>query len=226
MPAAIAIPAIATAVSGGVAAGATIHGSKQANRASRRASEATERSNAEAMALERERDAEARRQWEAEQEMARQQLAAQEEERAYRRQQDEYQQQLLREREARMAPYRQMSAAALGNLGNLLGIDLGNTALAQNLAAPRTMPPSGGPSGQRGMPGINDGPRGGPVDMPGGWGTSYGRGPDGMMRLPSQPHGPQIPPGVTPTFNPMTPGRRQLPMTMGDFTGLRRRTEY
>lgn len=77
------------------------------------------------LALERERDMEARRQWEAQQLFQQQQFAAQEEERAFTRQEAERRIRLEQEREARQAPYRAASQAALGRLGALLGLRLG-----------------------------------------------------------------------------------------------------
>lgn len=109
MPAAIAVPAIASAIAGG----ASIYGSRQAANASRRASQIQSRADAEAMQYQREQDAEARRRWEVEQANQKAQFDAAEEERLYtRRQRDE--------REARLVPLRQQSAAAMGRLGDLL----------------------------------------------------------------------------------------------------------
>lgn len=190
-------PAVAAAA---IAAGATIGTGAMASRAqsgaSRRASDVTERSNRAAEEEARAQREEDRRRWEAEQQHNAQVFAAQEEERAYRRQQDEYQQQLLREREARAAPYRQMSAAALGNLGQMLGIDLGGSPLAQNLTAPRTAPPA--PPG---------GPGGGPQPMWHGKPVSEMFGPDARLA----PSGP--------LRQPMRDNPRY---TLGDMTGLRR----
>lgn len=130
MPAAVAVPLIAAAVG----AGTTVYGAKSAGKSARRAQNIQSKSDDAAIQLERERDAEARRQWEAAQQFEAQKWNAQEEERIYNRRMQE-------EREARQAPYRAMSAAALGNLGSMLGLDLGSTPLAQNLSRPPTPPP-------------------------------------------------------------------------------------
>lgn len=83
------------------------------------------------MQFEREREAQAQRQWEAQQAFQQQQFAAQEEERAFQRQRAEFDQReverriaLDQAREQRQAPYRAASQAALGRLGNLLGLRL------------------------------------------------------------------------------------------------------
>lgn len=149
MPAAIAVPAIATAIAGGTAAAGTIYGAHKAGSSAKRAQDIQSRADADTLAIERERDAEARRQWEADQAQRAKEFAAAEEERAFARQQAEiaatdraYQQQLLREKEARAVPYRQMSQQALGNLGSLLGIDLsgGGPMRSAQMAAPRVQP--------------------------------------------------------------------------------------
>lgn len=145
MPAAVAIPLVTAAVG----ASATAYGAHSAGKSARRAADVTAKADTDTLALERERDAEARRQWEADQQQKAKEFAAAEEERAFARQQAEiaaadraYQQQLLREREQRAAPYRAMSQQALGNLGSLLGIDMSGSALAQNLSAPRSTGPT------------------------------------------------------------------------------------
>lgn len=138
---AIATSITAALIAAGASGGAAVAGARSASGSARRAADVTDRSNRaveEDTRLQREED---RRRWEAEQVQAQQDRAAQEEERAYRRSQDDYTRRLQEEREARQAPYRQASQAALGNLGQLLGIDMSGTPLNQSLSAPRTAPP-------------------------------------------------------------------------------------
>lgn len=154
MPAAIAVPAIATAVAGGTAAGATIVASHKASNASKRASTIQGRADAEAMAFEREREAEAKRQWDIEQ--------------ANQTEQRNYDRRLMDEREARMAPYRATSAAALGKLGTMLGIQVPQMAEAGGGGA--------APMGGAAMPQ--------PIGA-GGITEMYHRGPVDPMALPN-----------------------------------------
>lgn len=214
MPAAIAVPAIASVIAGGAAAGATVYGSRQASRGARRAQDIQSRADAAAMEEARQQREEDRRRWEAEQEMQRQQWAAQEEERAYHRR-------LAEEREARAAPYRAASAAALGNLGRMLGIDLSQTPLNQSLTAPRSLPPAGG------VPTSQVPPRGtpGPVvlDMP------LRQGPPPLMRDGGWGPRPPVNPGEwrrdAPQVISSAMGPEPLAGSLGDLTGLKRRTQ-
>lgn len=89
--------------------------SRTASRSARDANATQRAADERQYALEMQRDAQARQQWEAEQQMAAKQWAAQEEERQYRRRIED-------EREARRAPYRQMSQQAMVSLGRLLGL--------------------------------------------------------------------------------------------------------
>ena len=144
----------AAAIAAGAQIGTSVYGSKQAGKSARRAADIQSRSDADMMALEARRDEEARRQWDIEEANRASDRAAAEEERAYTRR-------LQDEREARQAPYRQASASALGNLGQLLGIDMSGTPLNQSLTAPRSMssgprPPVSGPMPQ---------PQGTPFDI-------------------------------------------------------------
>ena len=189
MPIAAIAPAVAALIGGGAAAGASVYGAKRAGASADRSARYT--ADADRMAMEEaraQREEDARR-WAAEQEFQRQQWAAQEEERAYGRR-------LQEEREARQAPYRQASQAALGNLGQMLGINLGNSPLGQSVSAPRSQPP---------MPAQNTG-------APMGWGQP----PAAWMPPTQQPSGPM----------PMTAAKGPTPIvgTVGDMTGLKRRT--
>lgn len=67
MPAAVAVPAIAAVVGGGLKVGADIYGAKKQTKANREANELQMQGIREQIAFERERDNEARRQWDAEQ---------------------------------------------------------------------------------------------------------------------------------------------------------------
>lgn len=100
-------------LSTGVQAGLGVYGAKQQQKGL----------NSQ-IALEQQRDAEARRQWEAQQVMAERQFQAQEEERRFQRELQEEDRRLRQEREARQAPYRAASQAALGRLGDMLGLTL------------------------------------------------------------------------------------------------------
>lgn len=110
MPAAVPIIAAAVTTAG------TAYGARSAGKSARRASGVQSRADAEAMAFEREREAEARRRWEAEQAFTKQQWDA---------------------REARMQPYRAASGAALGRLGDMLGLKFDT----QTPTLPRTQAP-------------------------------------------------------------------------------------
>lgn len=97
----------------GVNAGAQLYGAHKAGQANDRASAYQAAADERTYQLELQRDAEARRQWEATQEMEKRRLDADEEERSYRRGLDEA-------KETRLAPYRQASQVALGQLLGLL----------------------------------------------------------------------------------------------------------
>lgn len=139
MPAAAAVPMFWGAVGAGAAAGGTIYGAHKQASASKRAS--TYQADADRMALEEARlqREEDRRRWEAEQQFQAQQWAASEEDRAFRRSIDERQLRLDDEREARRAPYRAASQAALGRLGDILGIPMsgGNSGGGGGFQAPQ-----------------------------------------------------------------------------------------
>ncbi len=141
----------------GATAAGTIYGAKRAgsshdlatrtqDSANQRAIELEREREAEArrqweaaQALQRERDAESRRQWEAEQNFLAQQWAAQEEQRLWERQQAEYQAQLLREREARLAPYRAASRSALNTLGSRLGLSIPSSSGVSSAISPSSL---------------------------------------------------------------------------------------
>lgn len=109
MPAAIAVPAIATAIAGGVTAAAGIVGSHKAATANRRAGEIQARSNTEAIAFAREQEAARQREWQAEQARLAQQEA---------RARADWEAQ-----EARKAPARQLSRGALIQMSRMIGMD-------------------------------------------------------------------------------------------------------
>lgn len=100
----------------GVGVGTGVMGNRSQTRANDRATRAQAEADERAYQLELQRDTEARRRWEAEQEFQARQFAATEEERQYRRRLEEA-------REARQAPYRAASAAALTRLGDLIGLN-------------------------------------------------------------------------------------------------------
>lgn len=106
-----AIAGIAGAVASGVAA-------RSASRASRAATQAQTTSTGAALQFEREREAEAQRQFDAEEAFRESQFAAQEEQRLYERR-------LQEEREARAAPYRQASQDALQQLRDFFDLPRG-----------------------------------------------------------------------------------------------------
>ena len=150
-------------IGAGAAGGASVYGSKKAGQSAKRASQVTERADMAAMEEARLEREEAKRQFDAQEAQRAKEFAAAEEERVYRRTQDDYQQQLVREKEARQIPYRQASAAALGNLGKMLGINLSQQ--QQQMLAPRVPPPPGpGQPGpltvpQPGQPPVSSAPR-------------------------------------------------------------------
>ena len=156
MPAILASTMLGTAIAGGAAAGATVYGSKKAEQSAKRASQASERGDMAAMEEARLEREEGKRQFDAMEAQKAREFAASEEERVYTRR-------LQEEKEARQAPYRQASAAALGNLGKMLGINLSQQ--QQQMLAPRVPPPPGpGQPGpltvpQPGQPPISSAPR-------------------------------------------------------------------
>ncbi len=167
MPAAVAIPLVTAAVG----AGTTAYGAHAAGKSSRRASDVQAKADADTLAIERERDAEAKRQFDAQEAQKAKEFAASEEERAYARQQADYDRQLQRDKEARLAPYRQASAAALGSLGKILGIDLSGRQASVMTPPP---PPMSGQAGP--MP--TGAPTSGPMTVPRGGMTGYSGSPD------------------------------------------------
>lgn len=135
MPPAVA----AAAIAGGASVATGVIGSRAQSGANRRASTMQAKSDADALAFQREQEAqrrrefeltegEARRRWDAEQAIA-------EEERSYARR-------LQDEREARMAPRRAASQAALMRMGDLLGIPF--DARTPNVAPPTVAPAGAG----------------------------------------------------------------------------------
>ena len=113
----------ATIIGSAVSGGATVHGARKQAQASREALRSEERSTAAAEQLERENAAEDRRRWEIEEAQRAEEFAATEEERLFRRRLDEYNIELAAAREARQAPYRAARRAAMGRLGDVLGLD-------------------------------------------------------------------------------------------------------
>ena len=132
MPAAVAVPLI----TGAIAGGAQVYGAKKAGQSAKRASQVTARADDAAMEEARLEREEAKRQFDAQEAQRAKEFAASEEERVYTRR-------LQEEKEARQAPYRQASAAALGNLGKMLGINLSQQ--QQQMLAPRVPPGPGQP---------------------------------------------------------------------------------
>lgn len=124
MPAVVAVPLI----TGAIAGGASIYGSHKASGSARRAMEVQASSDRAALEDARAQREEERRANQVAEEQKAREFAAAEEERQYARR-------LQEEREARQAPYRAMSAQALGSLGQLLGIQMPQ------------MPTGGAPSG-------------------------------------------------------------------------------
>ena len=120
-------------IGAGAAGGASVYGSKKAGDSAKRASQVTARADDAAMEEARLEREEAKRQFDAQEAQRAKEFAASEEERVYTRR-------LQEEKEARQAPYRQASAAALGNLGKMLGINLSQQ--QQQMLAPRV--PQGG----------------------------------------------------------------------------------
>ena len=136
MPAAVAVPAIASG-------GAAIVGSLLSRSAQNRATNVTRESNLQATRFAREQEAERTRQWDIDQQNLQRQWGADEEQREYDRRQNDlllsqrledrawqqedrdYYRGLEQDREARREPYRQASLEALGRLGGL--ISGGNT---------------------------------------------------------------------------------------------------
>lgn len=221
MPAFLAIagvPAMLGSVAaGGVAAGATVYGSKKASAASRRASDVTDRANRAAEEDLRAQREEERRRWEAEQEQAAREFAALEEERRYTREKDEYEQRLKQEREARMAPYRQMSAQALGSLGQMLGLGRPQGA---PMPSPRSVGSGQTPAAANSNSRILVGPDGGISTSDGSPIPVWSERVPGMDDYGRRP--------VMPRYDPMADPRMALAprqprfRTLGDVTGLRR----
>lgn len=108
-------------IGAGINAGFQYAGNRAQAGAANRAAATSDRAAADALAYQRERDAELRAQWEAEQKFRADQWAAQEEERRFARADAERRQRLEDEADRRREPYRQASAAALGRLGDLIG---------------------------------------------------------------------------------------------------------
>lgn len=127
MPAAIAIPAIATAIGGGAAAAASIYGAKKQGQAAQTA--ATVQQQANTAAEKRLNDAEAERIREYDQEQATAKTA-------------------WDAQEARRAPYRQSGQNALMKLSQMVGLQAPNIAGPQEMpagftpGAPGTVPPT------------------------------------------------------------------------------------
>ncbi len=116
-------PAVGYAIAGIASGIGAIAGSRSASSASKRATEAEERGLDQQLALERERDVESRRQWDADQVFQQREFEAAEEARMFQRRLDTYNQELVAAREARRTPYRAASRAAMGRLGDVLGLE-------------------------------------------------------------------------------------------------------
>lgn len=96
-------------------AGTNLYGMHAQGSAAKRSAEMQARADAEMLAYQRERDTQMERQWQAQQEFEARKFAASEEERLHSRG-------LADAREARQAPYREASVAALGRLRDMIGI--------------------------------------------------------------------------------------------------------
>jgi len=123
----------------GINAGAQIYGSRRAGQASEAGARIAQQGTDAQLAYERERDAQAKLQWEADQKFQADKWKAEQENMAHQRaildaqeadrvrrasldsERDAFDLQTRREREARLAPYRAASTAALGRLGDLMG---------------------------------------------------------------------------------------------------------
>jgi len=137
MPAAIAIPAIV----GALGAGATVYGARTAGASARRASGVQARADDASLQYERERDAEAKRQFDIQQQFEAQKWQAQEEQRLRDRQIADYNQSQAEAAEARRAPYRAASQAALERLGDMLGLKFDSSAPNPRVAPAGVGPP-------------------------------------------------------------------------------------
>lgn len=178
------------AVEVGIGAGSNVYGSKKQAQSTRRAQDIQSRADAETLAYERERDAELKRQWEATQEMEARKFAAAEEQRLHDRQ-------LADEAEARRAPYRAASQAALGKLGTILGIQFPQQSATRTTSGPAPMPTRG--DTWHGMP------------------VSSTFGSEARLA----PSGPLSQRATEPDYAPVNPPPAT---TMGDFLNLRPRT--
>ena len=113
----------ALGIGAGVDAATSIYGAHKAGSAEERALKSQEDATADAMELERDQMAEDKRRWDRDEAFRAEQWAASEEDRLFRLALDRYQQELLVARDARAQPYREASRAAMGRLGDILGID-------------------------------------------------------------------------------------------------------
>jgi hypothetical protein len=118
-------PAVGAAIATGLfSGGAAIAGNKAASSASGRAERFEREQFQRQMALERERDIEAKRQWEALQEANRLKFESDQNARIYQRALDNYNQEARIAHGARRTPYRAISREAVGRLGQILGMDI------------------------------------------------------------------------------------------------------
>lgn len=184
---------IAAAIAGGAQVAGNVIGSRSASRSADRAARSDSAALDQQMALERQRDDEARRQFDAQQQFDAQKWAVTEEQRIYDRR-------LTEEREARRAPYRAASGAALGRLGDLLGLSFDSgvrppSTPPAGAGAPMAMPMRRPESG-----GMASGPDTGAWGMPG-----------GRMAATDPAYAEVNAPGTLGALVKMTPRRRMAP---------------
>jgi len=96
-----------------IAGGATAYGAKKQGQSADRAARVTDQSNRDALAFERQREAQLQRQWEAEQEFQERKWNITEEDRLYNRG-------LSEARETQRVPYRQAGLSSLARLDSLM----------------------------------------------------------------------------------------------------------
>jgi len=142
----VAIP-IAMVAAGAIAGGASVYGARQQGRSSQRAGEIQERSNTAALDYERQQAEEDKRRFEEEQAAKQKQFDADE---AFRQNQWKaseedrlFHRMLLEQQEARRAPYRAASRAALQRIGDMLGIHFDSSVQAPTIAAAGAGTPTG-----------------------------------------------------------------------------------
>lgn len=137
MPAALALPAFWGAVTGVAGGSAAIYGANKMSDASEQSAQVSSKANADAIAEQQRQDAIQKQEFDQQQAQAKAQWDA---EQATTKAQWDAQQQIR-------APYRQAGAAALSNLGGILGVDFGSGGAGGGggSAASPSGPPASGP---------------------------------------------------------------------------------